>query len=209
MNYAATVVAVSSLIYLIVGANAQCRSGTTANCIATYAPEARDYGRKAQQACNNSNSIGNCITMAGCDSRSAEQLGWNGLKNGYLYLCGDGKQKYSQNSACITSFSASSAVGTCATQYQQSLSPAPSTAAALCTIPNTYLSCIDGALSPCGSDAKTVMHAYFYQTLQPIAASFGCSLNANPTSGAISMYLISTTAWVMILVTSLLSTGLI
>jgi len=186
MNSYRTAIVIGIAISNIAFANAQCDS-IIITCIKSVASAQGDPTLVSPQVCSNMGGIESCIMNANCLYGNT-QLEWNGLKDGYNYLCGDGKKAFTDSASCISSKSDS--IGTCAISYGQSVLNNPS---GMCSYTQTFYTCIDISLFPCGSAAVNVYHTFNYKSSAPLLASVGCTVSQYPASASgisASMYLI-------------------
>jgi len=183
MSGALAVTLVGLLLVTAQSVNGQCTDSKIRQCLQTLQTLSLTSYTQAtlNEACPKFTQVGTCMTNNGCyDSDQRVKLSWVGLRDGFAYICGPGRQTIIASSTCLSGSGVTQGINRCSQTAQQGASSA-TTNTAKCRLANTLLTCIKNAVtSQCGSDAGRVMAIVTAKIVQPAISHTvpGCTLNA-------------------------------
>lgn len=147
------------------------------------------------QTCGNLGDISTCVTQAGClDNDTDSGPAMRGIKDGFTFLCGEGRQALIANQKCLRSSDAQKSIATCSAAYTVANKANPKL---LCTAANGLLACTQVSLASCPAEGSKVFVTYIYKFLQPAANNFNCTLDIT-TVLKLSAQSVTSSSWTLL-----------
>jgi len=162
----------------VIQTDGQCSIATVTRCAAPLATFGSNYSfteASLTQACSKLGNSSDCLLMEGCpeNDTNVRKL-WTGLKDGFNFLCGEGREAFKKNEKCLGSTGVLQGLGKCSDVYNSALK---SGSVPLCAGANAMLACMQKGVVTCGLEAARVLVVYAYKTLAPPASVVNCTLN--------------------------------